>query len=134
MTLRKLTLSISLLAASLMLAAPAQAETWSCAYKTNTIRVLVATRMQGTMTYEGKTTPRDYFHVSSSDSGKVQFDIVRENKNHLVLLSGEQPKEKSITVLTFYKESARFARAGFFGLPNEENAKIFRAEGKCKVH
>ena len=36
MTLRKLTLSISLLAASLMLAAPAQAETWTCSviYKT----------------------------------------------------------------------------------------------------
>ena len=32
MTLRKLTLSISILAASLMLAAPAKAETWSCAY------------------------------------------------------------------------------------------------------
>ena len=32
MTLRKLTLSVSLLAASLMLAAPAQAETWACSY------------------------------------------------------------------------------------------------------
>jgi len=32
MTLRKLTLSIGLLAVSLMLAAPAQAETWSCSY------------------------------------------------------------------------------------------------------
>ena len=32
MTLRQLTLSISLLAASLKLAAPAQAETWLCAY------------------------------------------------------------------------------------------------------
>ena len=32
MTRRKLTLSVSLLAASLMLAAPAQAETWSCTY------------------------------------------------------------------------------------------------------
>ena len=32
MALRKFKLSISLLAASLMLAAPAQAETWSCAY------------------------------------------------------------------------------------------------------
>jgi|GEM_PF-6889657 len=29
-SLRKLTLSVSLLTASLMLAAPAQAETWSC--------------------------------------------------------------------------------------------------------
>ena len=32
MTLRKLTFSIGLLAASLMLAAPAKAETWSCSY------------------------------------------------------------------------------------------------------
>ena len=32
MTLHKLTLSVSLLAASLMLVAPAKAETWSCSY------------------------------------------------------------------------------------------------------
>ena len=32
MTLRQLTLTVSLLAASLMLASPAQAETWSCSY------------------------------------------------------------------------------------------------------
>ena len=32
MTLRKLTLSVSLLATSLLLAAPAQTETWSCSY------------------------------------------------------------------------------------------------------
>ena len=31
-TLHKLTLSVSLLAASLMLVAPAKAETWSCSY------------------------------------------------------------------------------------------------------
>ena len=40
LTLRKLTLSVSLLAASLMLAAPAQAETWSCAYHDKSAKYL----------------------------------------------------------------------------------------------
>ena len=86
MTLRKLTLSIGFLAASLMLAAPAQAETWACSYiEHKKPQTFIFTR-------KGKT----FFEALM----EWEYKIIRETKTEIHLYKSGDSDGKPMT--TFY--------------------------------
>ena len=76
MALHKLTLSISLLAASLMLAAPAQAETWTCAFinpNTQKPEKLAIVRDGGTFIEQFNKTP---YRILNETENTIQLFFV----------------------------------------------------------
>ena len=76
MTLRKLTLSVSLLVASLMLAAPAQPETWTCAFinpNTQKPEKLEIVRDGGTFIEQFNKTP---YRIMQETENTIQLFFV----------------------------------------------------------
>ena len=116
MTLRKRTLSIGLLAASLMLAAPAKAETWSCAFinpNTQKPEKLAIVRDGGTFIEQFNKTP---------------YRILNETENTLQLFfNGGDVYSDMPLFLVIWKKGGQFTQI----LPGaERNLKIF---GSCKT-
>ena len=117
MTLRKLTLSVSILAASLMLAAPAQAETWSCAYHDKSAkhpRPIAFTRDGGR--FKNKIL--------------AEFVIVHESDQAIHLYAPETITTASIVVLN--KQRKTFIMA-WTNNPNEGDSDVTKWEGACFI-
>ena len=117
MALRKFTLSISLLAASLMLAAPAQAETWSCAYYDKSAkhpRPIVFTRDGGR--FKNKIL--------------AEFVIVHESDQAIHLYAPETITTASIVVLN--KQRKTFIMA-WTNNPNTGEATVTKWVGGCII-
>ena len=116
MTLRKLMLLVSLLAASLMLAAPAQAETWTCAFinpNTQKPEKLAIVRDGGTFIEQFNKTP---------------YRILNETENTLQLFfNGGDVYSDMPLFLVIWKKGGQFTQI----LPGaERNLEIF---GGCKT-
>ena len=116
MALGKLTLSISLLTASLMLAAPAQAETWTCAFinpNTQKPEKLAIVRDGGTFIEQFNKTP---------------YRILNETENTLQLFfNGGDVYSDMPLFLIIWKKGGQFTQI----LPGaERNLEIF---GGCKT-
>ena len=117
MTLRKLTLSISLLAASLMLAAPApaRAETWTCAFinpNTQKPEKLAIVRDGGTFIEQFNKTP---------------YRIMKETENTIQLFFVGDVYPDMPLILMIWKKSGQFTQI----LPGAgRNLEIF---GSCKT-
>ena len=100
MTLRKLTLSVSLLATSLMLATPAQAETWACAHMAWDKPVATL------FTREGNTF----------QSENIKFKILHEDKILIQIWFNGGPRTSGLTLPRFcllYKKTK--SRSAHFG-------------------
>ena len=114
-TLRKLTLSISLLAASLILAASAQAETWTCAFinpNTQKPEKLAIVRDGGTFIEQFNKTP---------------YRIMKETKNTIQLFFVGDVYPDMPLILMIWKKSGQFTQI----LPGAgRNLEIF---GSCKT-
>ena len=112
MTLRKLTLSVSLLAASLIVASQAKAETWACSY--------IESGEAGTdvLVREGKV-----FKLKGSG---MSFSIIEETDRLLSLYhqdpTGASPSWPSVIVI--WKIFSRYSRTLFtsFGVGNPERS------------
>ena len=115
MTLRKLTLSIGLLAASLMLAAPAQAEAWTCAFinpNTQKPEKLEIVRDGGTFIEQFNKTP---------------YRILNETENTIQLFFVGDVYPDMPLILMIWKKSGQFTQI----LPGVgRNLEIF---GSCKT-
>ena len=117
MTLRKLIFSIGLLAASLILAAPTQAETWSCAYQD-----------------ESAKHPRPI--AFTRDGGRfknkilAEFVIVHESDQAIHLYAQETKTTASIVVLN--KQRKTFIMA-WTNNPNTGEATVTKWVGGCII-
>ena len=116
MTLYKFTLSVSLLAASLMLAAPAQAETWRCVFlnpNTQKSEKLEIVRDSGIFIEQFNKTP---------------YRILNETENTLQLFfNGGDVYSDMPLFLVIWKKGGQFTQI----LPGaERNLEIF---GACKT-
>ena len=121
MTLRKLTFSIGLLAASLMLAAPAQAETWSCSYingKEAFVRLYVR---------EGEG-----FRATFPSGLQSKWDIIKENEKVIHLALAGRPKAQSLDVVALFKKYNTFT-AFYTGSIKTDIMHILN-KGRCVVH
>ena len=117
MTLHKLTLSVSLLAASLMLAAPSKAETWSCAYHDKSAkhpRPIAFTRDRGR--FKNKIL--------------AEFVIVHESDQAIHLYAQKTKTTASIVVLN--KQRKTFIMA-WTNNPNAGEPNVTQWEGACLI-
>ena len=99
MTLRKLTLSIGLLAASLTLAAPAQAETWSCSYYDKVKKG----PMPFSFVRNGGTFDVPIF--------KAAMRIINENSKVIHLHTAWYKEKVPLYSVALFKDTKRFAMA-----------------------
>lgn len=127
MTLRKLTLSIGLLAASLTLAAPAQAETWSC------------TITHGD-TFFGKvvvfTRKGDHFVRQQGSLEPYKYKIHVESEHTIQLVEKISRRLPGMSVTVLYPRKKRFEAAVFAGIEPRSNPPtpgIYLA-GTCLIH
>jgi hypothetical protein len=114
-----LTLSVSLLAASLILAAPAQAETWSCAFVDDDQKPLT------------KVFKRDGNKYFQGMSGR-RFQILFEDKRQIHLYNGrELPFFHTVGLFKSFEGRSpnRFAMS----VLNRGEGQI-TFEGNCTVH
>ena len=115
MGLHKLTLSIGFLAALLMLAAPAQAETWTCAFinpNTQKPEKLAIVRDGGTFIEQFNKTP---------------YRIMKETENTIQLFFVGDVYPDMPLILMIWKKSGQFTQI----LPGAgRNLEIF---GSCKT-
>jgi len=121
MTLRKLTLSISLMAALLTLAAPAQAETWSCSYmeKDGRVENIIFVRKG------------DSFRQVGQYKGRIEnIHLETDNIIHLYRFmdTGFDKSAKAVTVLNKKHEAFMQVTASTTTL------KHYLKKGRCKVH
>ena len=121
MTLRKLVFSVSLLAASLMLAAPAQAETWSCSYMEKDRRVenIVFVRKGDAFRWVGQYEGRiEKIHIETDDVIHLYrfMDMVFDKST------------KVVTILDKKHEAFMQVTASTITL------KHYFKKGRCKVH
>ena len=117
MTLRQLIFSIGLLAASLILAAPTQAETWSCAYHDKSAkhpRPIAFTRDGGR--FKNKIL--------------AEFVIVHESDQAIHLYAQETKTTASIVVLN--KQRKTFIMA-WTNNPNTGEATVTKWVGGCII-
>ena len=122
MTLRKLTLAIGLLAASLILAAPAQAETWSCSYSSSTGKAysIVFIREGESFTAPAAIT-RSYSIIHEDDKQIHLYHRVIGpiNPNYMM-------------VVTLFKDHKEFRQA-MLGRPTNQGGPA-SGGGSCMVH
>ena len=115
MSLRKLTLSVSLLAALLMSAVPAEAETWTCAFinpNTQKPEKLAIVRDGGTFIEQFNKTP---------------YRIMKETENTIQLFFVGDVYPDMPLILMIWKKSGQFTQI----LPGAgNNLEIF---GSCKT-
>ena len=114
MTLSNLTLSIGLLAASLILAAPVQAETWTCAFinpNTQKPEKLVIVRDGGTFIEQFNKTP---------------YRIMQETENTIQLFFVGDVYPDMPLILMIWKKSGQFTQI----LPGA--GRNLEIRGSCK--
>lgn len=120
MTLRQLTLSVSILAASLMLAAPAQAETWSCSYN-------VAIRAK----------PISFVRTGnkfSIPSMKTEWPIIHENTKVIHATQEVRLDTVPIYVLALFKGPKRFALVHVGETADKQNPSVSTWVGTCIIY
>ena len=120
MTLHKLTFSISLLAASLMLAVPAQAETWSCSYHDKV-----------------RKGPMPFMFVRNGDNFDAPafattFQIVRETSKVIHLLKTYDGTTTASYSVSLFKQTKRFAMARLSD--NKPDPVVEGWGGSCLTH
>ena len=131
MTLHKLTLSIGLLAASLMLAAPAQAETWSCSY--------IVDLKEGSKSYSWIFV-RDGagFRGIAHSGDQYKYDVIMENEDAIHLYSPRHPKRKgSLFVIGMFKKAKKFVSIHLDNVVIDNQTIAIRkpvTEGQCVIH
>jgi len=133
MTLRKLTLSISLLAASLMLAAQAKAETWSCSFTYPTKR-----ESPGVWVFKRKG---DVFQILS-DKDPKELTIKQETETAIYLFDVKQfgdPKTypRHMLAAVLYKPSPGYSftqpHFTFVHVRRKREKPVISIHGACVI-
>ena len=128
MTLRQLTLSVNLLAASLMLAAPAQAETWSCSPHGG---IVDAIKKQGhklppvVLVRKGKL-----IHLAN---GGYTWRIVYEDEEEVHAFGRTQITDGMEAVVLF-KKTRMYIRVTISDSYNSKLPEAFQQKGPCVIH
>ena len=138
MTLRKRTLSIGLLAASLMLAAPAQAqaETWSCSYIDDQIPrtwVFIRTKDKSNGSYF-QFYRHDSTFKTKHGGGAAQYKIILENRHGIHLYRMMEQKGISSGGLDAVILSKKLKLFGHVEMwPHRDGITRRGREGSCDI-
>ena len=127
MTLRKLTLSVGLLAASLMLAAPAQAETWTCSH--------IVDLKEGRKSYSWIFV-RDGagFRAIAHSGDQRKYDVIMENEDAIHLYRPSHPKRSNggLFVIGLFKKGKKFSSIQMDNLTTFVYTNV--RKGDCVIH